>query len=90
MSPPDGERVVRDGALTAQSLRDALADEAQRGRPVGMLAVGSDVLRVIAGRIVMSPDAMSDLRVAMPLVEIDPRLGSREWELREGSTVDRP
>lgn len=78
----DRERIIRDGELTAASLGDAIADEKQRGRDVGMLAVGSDVLRVIAGRIVLSPDALSDLRVAMPLVEVDPRLGSREWELR--------
>lgn len=86
--------VLRVGELTEQSLADAIADEKARGLRPGLLAVGSPVLERRARAILSSPGGMSDLRVAFPLVTLDPVLASGQWQVRAmpamGSGAEKP
>jgi hypothetical protein len=79
---PEGT-TTRDGALTTQSLGDAVADELRRGRRPFAVVVGSATLRTTALGILGSLGQFDELVDVLPRVELDLALGTREWEIRQ-------
>lgn len=75
--------VTRDGTLSAESLRDAIADEAARGRRPHVLYVGRPLHSTALGIVRDDGDPLDALRAVMPRVEVSVRLADHEWELRE-------
>jgi hypothetical protein len=78
------ERIIRRGALTEQSLVDALLTERRTGRNPMQVAVGSTDLELAATRA-LSPHSgvLDDLRPGIPNVVLDRELPADAWELRE-------
>lgn len=80
MGSSEQPRVRRPGALTHQSLTDAVLSE---GADAPMtLAVGSKWLELAALRILRDDSPLGVLRAGSPAVTLDECLGSTEWELR--------
>jgi hypothetical protein len=75
--------IVREGALTHQSLVDAVATERAAGRVPQQLAVADEGLWHAALAILAPSDGLDDLRGAIPNVLVDVELPAGSWELRE-------
>lgn len=77
-----GARIIREGALTAQSVLAALMTERNDGRAPSLIAVSPALESVAMQILAPAGGTLDDLRATIPYVVVDRELPVDTWELR--------